>query len=106
MTIASLTQQEARRLIEEGATLVDIREPDEFRREHIPGARNVPLAFRDAGSEAETVRDAQEPAARAAIRTPGGAGPARGAGAGFAGSPRPPQARAYAGARHWSEAAA
>ena len=36
---------EAKRLIEEkGALLVDIREPDEFARERIEGARLMPLS--------------------------------------------------------------
>ena len=34
----------AKRLIDEGAMLVDIREPDEFARERLPGAQNRPLA--------------------------------------------------------------
>jgi rhodanese-related sulfurtransferase len=35
---------EARKLLAEGAALVDVREPHEFARGHLPGARNVPLA--------------------------------------------------------------
>lgn len=44
MTMKSVTPTEARRLIENGAKLVDIRDRDEHAREHIPGAVNVPLA--------------------------------------------------------------
>lgn len=44
MTPTPVTPQEARRLMEGGALLVDIRGPDEFARENIPGARNVPVA--------------------------------------------------------------
>lgn len=33
----------AKELIEAGAELVDVRNPEEFAREHLPGARNVPL---------------------------------------------------------------
>lgn len=44
MTMASVTPAEARRLIEGGAKLVDIRDPDEYAREHIPGAANIPVA--------------------------------------------------------------
>lgn len=44
MTMKSITPEEARRLIENGAKLVDIRDRDEHAREHIPGADNVPLA--------------------------------------------------------------
>ncbi|MFC3173791.1 rhodanese family protein [Novosphingobium bradum] len=40
----TLTPHEARRRIEAGALLVDIRDPDEYARVHIPCARNVPLA--------------------------------------------------------------
>src|SRR2546423_9363293 len=47
MTIASVTPAEAQRLIANGATLVDIREPDEHARERIPGAINVPVAQLD-----------------------------------------------------------
>lgn len=43
MTIASLSPAEARRLIDSGATLVDIRDADEHARECIAGAINVPL---------------------------------------------------------------
>lgn len=47
MTIASITPAEAQRLIAAGATLVDIRDPDEHAREHIPGAINLPVAQLD-----------------------------------------------------------
>ena len=44
MTMIHVTPAEARRLIDAGAKLVDIRTPDEHAREHIPGAINLPLA--------------------------------------------------------------
>ncbi len=44
MTAATASPAEAQRLIERGATLIDIRNPDEHAREHIPGARNIPLS--------------------------------------------------------------
>ncbi len=44
MTMTTVSPAEARQLIEDGATLIDIREPDEHARECIPGAINVPLA--------------------------------------------------------------
>ena len=44
MTLQRISPEDARRRIDAGALLVDIREPDEFRREHIPGARNIPVA--------------------------------------------------------------
>jgi len=47
MTVFHISPQEARRLIAAGAVLVDIREPDEHAREHIPGAINRPLARLD-----------------------------------------------------------
>lgn len=40
----TITPVEAARMLREGAALVDIREPDEHRRERIPGARNLPLS--------------------------------------------------------------
>jgi rhodanese-related sulfurtransferase len=43
--LKTITPEEAARLIrEEGATLVDVREPDEHARERIPGARSLPLS--------------------------------------------------------------
>lgn len=44
MTVTSISPAEAQRLIAAGATLVDIRDPDEYAREHIPGAINLPVA--------------------------------------------------------------
>ncbi|MAB78304.1 MAG: sulfurtransferase [Planctomycetes bacterium] len=35
---------EARELLAAGAELIDVREPDEFAGNHLPGSRNVPLA--------------------------------------------------------------
>lgn len=42
--LKTITPQEAARLLREGAPLIDVREPDEYAREHIPGARNLPLS--------------------------------------------------------------
>lgn len=47
MTMTSVTPAEAQRLIQDGAKLIDIRNPDEYAREHIPVAENVPLAAID-----------------------------------------------------------
>ena len=48
MTIQTLDAREAARFIEDGgAVLVDIREPNEHAREHIPGARLIPLSRMD-----------------------------------------------------------
>jgi len=44
MTISSVAPHEAQRLIAAGATLIDIRDPDEFSRGRIPGAVNIPIA--------------------------------------------------------------
>jgi rhodanese-related sulfurtransferase len=42
--LKTITPAEAARLLRDGATLVDVREPDEHARERIPGARNLPLS--------------------------------------------------------------
>jgi rhodanese-related sulfurtransferase len=44
MTLPSITPEEAKRLIDQGATLIDIRGADERAREHIPGSHHGPLA--------------------------------------------------------------
>jgi rhodanese-related sulfurtransferase len=46
----------ARRLLREGAQLVDVRSPEEFARGHLPGARNIPLERVVATIERETDR--------------------------------------------------
>lgn len=51
MSPASVTPENAKTLIEQGALLVDIRDTSEYRREHIPGARSFPLAAIQAGQE-------------------------------------------------------
>ncbi|MFA7394185.1 MAG: rhodanese family protein [Pigmentiphaga sp.] len=43
MSARTVSPQEASRLIEAGATLIDIRSADEHAREAIPGARHVPM---------------------------------------------------------------
>jgi rhodanese-related sulfurtransferase len=43
MSLPTITPTEAKRLIAQGATLIDIRERDEHAREHIAVARNRPL---------------------------------------------------------------
>ena len=40
----TITPQDAVALLRDGATLVDVREPDEHARERIPGARSLPLS--------------------------------------------------------------
>lgn len=44
MSLQRIHANEAKRLIEEGACLVDVREAGEHARESIPGARLVPLS--------------------------------------------------------------
>ncbi|WP_294123019.1 rhodanese family protein [Sphingomonas sp.] len=43
MPIKTISPEEARRLINAGASLIDIRSPDEHARERIAGALNIPL---------------------------------------------------------------
>lgn len=43
MSYRQLTPTEASALQAAGAMLIDIRQPDEFRREHLPGAVSIPL---------------------------------------------------------------
>lgn len=42
--LQAISPQEAARMLREGATLVDIREPDEHARARIPGAASLPLS--------------------------------------------------------------
>lgn len=44
-----ISPQEARRLMDQGAVLVDVRDPDEHAREQIPGAVLMPLSAWDEG---------------------------------------------------------
>lgn len=43
MPIKTISPAEARKLVSAGASLVDVRSPDEHAREHIAGALNIPL---------------------------------------------------------------
>lgn len=43
MTIKTISPTETQRLLDAGASLIDIRQPDEHARERIAAARNVPL---------------------------------------------------------------
>lgn len=47
MSLPTITADEARRLMAEGATLVDVREADEHARERIEAARHAPLSRLD-----------------------------------------------------------
>ncbi len=44
MSLQTIDAATARRLVAEGAVLVDVRESDERAREHIPGTRHAPLS--------------------------------------------------------------
>lgn len=54
--VAEVTPLEARRRQQEGAVLVDVREPNEWARGHAPGARHVPLG-QLANRQSELPRD-------------------------------------------------
>jgi rhodanese-related sulfurtransferase len=47
MSLSTINPSEARRLLDGGALLIDIREADEHAREKIPGARHLPLSKLD-----------------------------------------------------------
>ena len=47
MSLATVSPTEARRMLDQGAILVDIREADEHARERISGARHLPLSKLD-----------------------------------------------------------
>ncbi len=49
MTVEYLSPQAALTLLEQGAILIDIRDTDEYAREHIPVARSFPLASIEKG---------------------------------------------------------
>lgn len=59
MTPESVSPQEAQKLLEQGAVLIDIRERAEYLREHIPDARSMPLGDITAGQTVQGV--AQQP---------------------------------------------
>lgn len=44
MTLPTIAPAEARRLVDDGALLVDVREPDEYARASVPGSENHPLS--------------------------------------------------------------
>lgn len=54
MSLPALSPAEAKRLMDEGAVLVDVRDPHEYARERVPGARNVPLSLVDREAFPET----------------------------------------------------
>jgi rhodanese-related sulfurtransferase len=54
MSLSNLSPADAKRLMDEGAMLVDIRDASEHARERVPGAFNHPLPELDKASFAET----------------------------------------------------
>jgi rhodanese-related sulfurtransferase len=54
MSLPNLSPSEAKRLMDEGAVLVDIRDRDEHARERVPGAQNYPLSQLDNASFSDT----------------------------------------------------
>ncbi len=50
MSVRTVSPAEARKLVGEGAILVDIREPDERAREKIPGTAHLPVSRLDAAT--------------------------------------------------------
>jgi rhodanese-related sulfurtransferase len=74
MTLPTITPERAKRLIEDGAILIDIREADEHARERIPGARHLALSRLD---DADLVVHQGKPVifhCRTGARTQGNAG--------------------------------
>ena len=72
--LKSIDAAEAARLLrEQGATLIDIREPDEHARERIPGAHNLPLSQLDQAELALQQGQAVLFHCRAGARTAGNA---------------------------------
>lgn len=57
MTIATLSPEDVRAQIVQGARLIDIRDADEYAREHIPDAELIPLATLTNGATLRTTAD-------------------------------------------------
>jgi rhodanese-related sulfurtransferase len=49
----SIGLAELKRLLEEGAQLVDVLAPEEYTEEHLPGAINIPIKQLDAETTAQ-----------------------------------------------------
>lgn len=56
MTIGMISPREAQALVAQGARLIDIRDADEYLREHIPEAHLAPLATLEQGSLPDNLR--------------------------------------------------
>lgn len=57
MTLENISPARALALIEHGATLVDIRDADEYAREHIAAARLLPLSALEQGTTLQATAD-------------------------------------------------
>ncbi len=55
--IIEIEVEEAQRLIEEGAQVVEVLPPQEFEDEHLPGAVNIPLKTLDQATTKQLDRD-------------------------------------------------
>ena len=55
-TFKTIMTNEAISLMEDGAVIVDVRTPDEYNREHIPNAINIPLDSIDSFDMAKDVQ--------------------------------------------------
>lgn len=51
MPIKHINAAEAKRLVDQGAILVDVREAGEFAAENVPGAQNLPLSRLASGTD-------------------------------------------------------
>lgn len=50
MSVTTIPPATAEQLVTQGARLIDVRDPDEFAREHIAGAECIPLSRLEPGS--------------------------------------------------------
>ncbi|VDZ86792.1 rhodanese family protein [Kluyvera intermedia] len=57
MTAENVSPKAALALVEQGATLIDIRDADEYAREHIPAARLFPLSAMEQGATLQATVD-------------------------------------------------
>jgi len=57
MSTQVFSVSEVKRLLEQGAQLVDVLSEDEFEHDHLPGAINIPLKQLDASTAARLDRD-------------------------------------------------
>lgn len=56
--VGRIDTEQVHELVERGATLIEVLGRSEYRREHLPGARNIPLSKLDAGAVADLDRNA------------------------------------------------